>query len=45
MFINTCLPRLMIALSSRCNLMWIEMVADTLLQMQIEVHETFTFFT
>jgi hypothetical protein len=35
----------MIAMSSLCNLIWIEMVANTLLQMQIEVHETFTLFT
>lgn len=35
----------MIAMSSLFNLIWIEMVANTLLQMQIEVQETFTLFT
>jgi hypothetical protein len=33
------------SLSSLCNLIWIEMLANTLLQMQIEVQKTFTLFT
>jgi len=43
--IYACLLRLMIVTSSLCNLIWIEMVANTLLQMQIEVQETFMLFT
>jgi hypothetical protein len=35
----------MIAMSSLCNLIWIEMMANTLLQMQIEVQETSMLFT
>ena len=43
--IYACLLRLMIVTSSLCNLIWIEMVANTLLQTQIEVQETFMLFT
>jgi hypothetical protein len=35
----------MIAMSSLCNSIWIEMMANTFPLMQIEVYETFILFT
>jgi hypothetical protein len=39
------LCRSMIAMSSLCNSIWIEMMANTFPLMQIEVYKTFILFT